>query len=122
MSSYASPVILVKKKDGSWHLCVDYRVLNLLTVNDKFHIPLIEDLMNKLGGSKIYSKVDLRAGYHQVRMDPIAVQKTAFKTHSGHFEYLVMPFGLTNAPATFQGPMNAVFQELFEEECIDFFL
>nr|GEW95926.1 retrotransposon protein, putative, Ty3-gypsy subclass [Tanacetum cinerariifolium] len=119
-SLWGAPVLFVKKKDGSFRMCIDYRELNKLTVNDSYPLPRIDDFFDQLQGSSVYSKIDLRSGYYQLRVREEDIHKTAFMTRYGHYEFQVMPFGLTNASAVFMDFMNRVCKPYLDKFVIVF--
>jgi hypothetical protein len=119
-SPWGTAVLFVNKKDGSRRMCVDYRSLNEVTIKNKYPLPRIEDLFDQMRGATIFSKIDLRSGYHQLKIRTEDIPKTAFTTRYGLYEFLVMSFGLTNAPAYFMNFMNKAFMEDLDQFVVVF--
>jgi hypothetical protein len=115
VSPWGAPVIFIRKKDGSWRLCIDYRQLNKATIKNQYPLPRIDDLFDQMKGTTVFSKIDLRSGYHQLQIKEDDVPKTTFKMRFGHYEFTVLPFGLTNAPGVFMSLMNGVFREYLDK-------
>ncbi|MDM1593471.1 reverse transcriptase family protein, partial [Escherichia coli] len=118
VSPWGTPVLFQKKKDGTLRLCIYYRGLNQLTIKNKYPIPRIDELLDRLHGTEVFTQIDLKSGYYQIRIKEQDISKIAFNTRYGHYEFTVMPFGLTNAPATF----NRLMQEIFSREYLDDFV
>jgi hypothetical protein len=115
VSPWGAPVLFVKKKDGTLRLCIDYRQLKKMTIKNKYPLPRINDMFDQVGGAKIFSKLDLRFGYHQVRIKDEDIRKTTFRTRYGHYKFVVIPFGLTNMLAKFMYLMNSIFSQYLDK-------
>ena len=115
-----APIIFVKKKDGTLQLCIDYRQLNKMTIKNIYLLSRIDDLFDQLRGATVFSKIDLRSGYHQVRIKDEDIFKTTFRTRYGHYEFVVIPFGLTNAPFVFMCLMNNVMHKSLDKFVVVF--
>ena len=119
-SSWGAPVRFAKKKDKTLRMCIDYRQWNRFMIQNRYPLPRIDDLFDQLRGARVYSKIDLRTGYHQLRVKETDIPKTAFRTRYGHFEFTVMPFGLTNALAAFMDLMHRMFQPYLDQFVVVF--
>ena len=120
VSPWGAPVLLVKKKDGSMRLCVDYRQLNKVTIKNRYPLRRIDDLMDQLVGAEVFSKIDLRSRYHHIRVKAEDISKTAFRTRYEHYEYSVMPFGVSNAPGVFMEYTNIIFHPFLDRFVVVF--
>ena len=115
MSPWGAPVLFMKNNDGTLMLCIDYKYMNKVTMKNKYPLPRINDLFYQMRGAKVFSNIDLRSGYHQVRIKDEDIHKTTFRTRYGHYDIVVVPFGLTNAPITFMCLMNSVFSKYLDK-------
>jgi hypothetical protein len=120
VSPWGAPVLFVKKKDGTLRLCIDYRQLKKMTIKNKYPLPRINDLFDQVGGAKIFSKLDLRSNYHQVRIKDEDIRKKMFQTRYGQYKFVVIPFKLTNAPTTFMFLMNSIFSQYLDKFVVVF--